>query len=102
MVICTSAYSDPEKAVYENNTDINPKDLEFTDTTIGSYPARRAQWSEKTDDGREMIYIFYGVDVKETVITIKLSTTHSDNVSEMSVEELDEFYADTLATFKYN
>lgn len=101
MVICTSAYSDPEKAVYENNTDINPKDLEFTDATIGSYPARRAEWSEKTDDGREMRYVFYGVDVQETVITVKLSTTYSENVSDMSIEELDEFYADTLATFKY-
>lgn len=102
MVICTSAYSDPEKAVYENNTDISPKDLEFTDTTIGSYPAKRAEWSEKTDDGSEMRYVFYGIDVKETVITVKLSTTHSEHVPEMSIEELDEFFADTLATFKYN
>lgn len=102
MVICTSAYSDPEKAVYENNTDINPKDLEFTDTTIGSYPAKRAEWTEKTDDGSEMRYVFYGIDVKETVITVKLSTTHSEHVPEMSIEELDEFFADTLATFKYN
>lgn len=102
MVICTSAYSDPEKAVYENNTDISPKDLEFTDTTIGSYPAKRAEWTEKTDDGSEMRYVFYGIDVKETVITVKLSTTHSEHVPEMSIEELDEFFADTLATFKYN
>ena len=102
MVICTSAYSDPEKAVYENNTDISPKDLEFTDTTIGSYPAKRAEWTEKTDDGSEMRYVFYGIDVKETVITVKLSTTHSEKVPEMSIEELDEFFADTLATFKYN
>lgn len=102
MVICTSAYSDPEKAVYENNTDINLKDLEFTDTTIGSYPAKRAEWTEKTDDGSEMRYVFYGIDVKETVITVKLSTTHSEKVPEMSIEELDEFFADTLATFKYN
>lgn len=102
MVICTSAYSDPEKAVYENNTDINPKDLEFTDTTIGSYPAKRAEWIERTDDGSEMRYVFYGIDVKETVITVKLSTTHSEKVPEMSIEELDEFFADTLATFKYN
>ena len=102
MVICTSAYSDPEKAVYENNTDISPKDLEFTDTKIGSYPAKRAEWAEKTDDGSEMRYVFYGIDVTETVITVKLSTTHSDKVPEMSIEELDEFFADTLATFKYN
>ena len=102
MVICTSAYSDPEKAVYENNTDISPKDLEFTDTTIGSYPAKRAEWTEKTDNGSEMRYVFYGIDVKETVITVKLSTTHSEKVPEMSIEELDEFFADTLATFKYN
>jgi len=102
MVICTSAYSDPEKAVYENNTDISPKDLEFTDTTIGSYPSKRAEWTEKTDDGSEMRYVFYGIDVKETVITVKLSTTHSEHVPEMSIEELDEFFADTLATFKYN
>ena len=102
MVICTSAYSDPEKAVYENNTDISPKDLEFTDTTIGSYPAKRAEWTEKTDDGSEMRYVFYGIDVKETVITVKLSTTHSEHVPEMSIEELDEFFADTLDTFKYN
>ncbi|PHU41397.1 hypothetical protein CSX00_00595 [Pseudobutyrivibrio ruminis] len=102
MVICTSAYSDPEKAVYENNTDISPKDLEFTDTTIGSYPAKRAEWTEKTDDGSEMRYVFYGIDVKETVITVKLSTTHSEHVPEMSIEELDEFFEDTLATFKYN
>ena len=102
MVICTSAYSDPEKAVYENNTDISPKDLEFTDTTIGSYPSKRAEWTEKTDDGSEMRYVFYGIDVKETVITVKLSTTHSEKVPDMSIEELDEFFADTLATFKYN
>lgn len=102
MVICTSAYSDPEKAVYENNTDISPKDLEFTDTTIGSYPAKRAEWTERTDDGSEMRYVFYGIDVKETVITVKLSTTHSEKVPEMSIEELDAFFADTLATFKYN
>ena len=49
-----------------------------------------------------MRYVFYGIDVKETVITVKLSTTHSEKVPEMSIEELDEFFADTLATFKYN
>lgn len=101
MVVNTSDETDLEKAVYTMAADSKPKDLEFTDATVGSgYTAKRTEFTEKLDDGREFRYIFYGVQKDNGVYTLKLSTTYEEGVSDIDFDQLEAIFADMLASFK--
>ena len=60
---------------------------------------KRAVYDEDISDGRIFRYICYAVPAGDKTITIYLHTAVQEGVSELTVEELEKTFEETLKTF---
>ena len=101
MVVQKAASGDAAAALTDAASESGISDVEITDAVIGDGIAcSRAAWDEKLEDGRIFRYIGYSVSTDEDVLVLLLETTCEDGGNEMSEEELDQLFEDTLSTFE--
>lgn len=91
---------DAKAAIADALSDTDTESFDITDAVIGdNISCKRAAHDEKLSDGRIFRYICYAVPAGEKTITISLNTTVEEGVSELTAEELEKTFEETLKTF---
>ncbi|MBQ8665468.1 MAG: hypothetical protein IJ526_01215 [Lachnospiraceae bacterium] len=91
---------DAEKAIAEALSFTDAESFDISDSVFGdNISCKRAVYDEDISDGRIFRYICYAVPAGDKTITIYLHTAVQEGVSELTVEELEKTFEETLKTF---
>lgn len=91
---------DAGKAIAEALSFTDAKTFDISDSVFGdNISCKRAVYDEDISDGRIFRYICYAVPAGDKTITIYLHTAVQEGVSELTVEELEKTFEETLKTF---
>ena len=91
---------DAGEAIAEALSFTDAKTFDISDSVIGdNISCKRAVYDEDISDGRIFRYICYAVPAGDKTITIYLHTAVQEGVSELTVEELEKTFEETLKTF---
>lgn len=91
---------DAKEAIAEALSFTDAESFDISDSVIGdNISCKRAVYDEDISDGRIFRYICYAVPAGEKTITIYLHTAVQEGVSELTVEELEKTFDETLKTF---
>lgn len=91
---------DAGKAIAEALSFTDAESLDISDSVFGdNISCKRAVYDEDISDGRIFRYICYAVPAGDKTITIYLHTAVQEGVSELTVEELEKTFEETLKTF---
>lgn len=91
---------DAGEAITEALSFTDAESFDISDSVIGdNISCKRAVYDEDISDGRIFRYICYAVPAGDKTITIYLYTAVQEGVSELTVEELEKTFEETLKTF---
>ena len=91
---------DAGEAIAEALSFTDAKTFDISDSVIGdNISCKRAVYDEDISDGRIFRYICYAVPAGDKTIAIYLRTDVQEGVSELTVEELEKTFEETLKTF---
>jgi len=91
---------DAEEAISDALSDTDATTFDISDSTIGdNIPCKKVAYDEKISGGRIFRYICYAVPAGEKTITVSLNTTVEEGKSELSAEDLEKTFEDTLKSF---
>ena len=91
---------DAGEAIAEALSFTDAETFDISDSVIGdNISCKRAVYDEDISDGRIFRYICYAVPAGDKTITIYLHTAVQEGVSELTVEELEKTFEETLKTF---
>lgn len=91
---------DAGEAIAEALSFTDAKTFDISDSVIGdNISCKRAVYDEDISDGRIFRYICYAIPAGDKTITIYLHTAVQEGVSELTVEELEKTFEETLKTF---
>ncbi len=99
MDIKKAESDDADAAINAALSSAGAVDVKGEDATLAGLPCRRAAYDETLEDGRIFRYICYDVNANGNHLVILLETMIEKGASQMSVEDLEQFFAPTLATF---
>ena len=91
---------DAQTAIADALSNTGADTFDITDTVIGdNISCKKAAYDEEVSDGRIFRYICYAVPANGKTITVVIETTVQEGVSELSAEELEKTFEETLKTF---
>ncbi|MBR1910308.1 MAG: hypothetical protein IJ821_06950 [Lachnospiraceae bacterium] len=92
--------ADAGEAIAEALSFTDAESFDISDSVFGdNISCKRAVYDEDISDGRIFRYICYAVPAGDKTITIYLHTAVQEGVSELTVEELEKTFEETLKTF---
>ncbi len=101
MIIKKSKAKDAEDAIKEEAKSSESEASDISSASIGDgIECKRGVWNVELEDGRIFRYICYAVPCDDGIMDVIIETTYEKGVSEMSTQDLDDYFAGTLASFK--